>query len=107
MSISAREAHGTLFSLIERVNEDCEAVEIDFSKGNAIRMSVDCSMPTAAPVAGRPRSTISIVPTGEPERIRSGIRRRGKRINTLVDACLREPFSGSGKPEHLRCRAQG
>lgn len=30
-----------------------------------------------------------------------------KRINTLIDACLREPFSGIGKPEQLRYDTQG
>lgn len=25
-----------------------------------------------------------------------------KRINTLIDACLREPFAGIGKPEQLK-----
>ena len=30
-----------------------------------------------------------------------------KRINTLIDACLREPFAGIGKPEQLKYGAQG
>jgi len=30
-----------------------------------------------------------------------------KRINTLIDACLREPFEGIGKPEQLKYGAQG
>jgi toxin YoeB len=30
-----------------------------------------------------------------------------ERINTLVDACLREPFVGIGKPEQLEYGAQG
>jgi toxin YoeB len=30
-----------------------------------------------------------------------------KRINTLIDACLRDPFSGIGKPEQLKYGAQG
>lgn len=30
-----------------------------------------------------------------------------KRINTLIDACLREPFSGIGKPEQLKYGAEG
>lgn len=34
-------------------------------------------------------------------------RRILKRINTLIDACLREPFAGIGKPEQLRYGAQG
>ncbi|MFC2607896.1 MAG: Txe/YoeB family addiction module toxin, partial [Selenomonas sp.] len=29
-------------------------------------------------------------------------RRILKRINTLIDACLREPLSGIGKPEQLK-----
>lgn len=29
-----------------------------------------------------------------------------KRINTLIDACLRDPFSGIGKPEQLKYGAQ-
>ncbi len=34
-------------------------------------------------------------------------RRILERINLLVDACLREPFEGIGKPEQLRYGAQG
>ena len=34
-------------------------------------------------------------------------RRIVKRINTLIDACLRDPFSGMGKPEPLKYGAQG
>lgn len=30
-----------------------------------------------------------------------------KRINTLIDACLRESFSGIGKPEQLKYGAVG
>jgi len=30
-----------------------------------------------------------------------------KRINTVIDACLREPFAGIGKPEQLKYGAQG
>lgn len=30
-----------------------------------------------------------------------------KRINTLIDACLREPFAGIGKPEQLKYGAHG
>lgn len=30
-----------------------------------------------------------------------------KRINTLIDACLREPFSGIGKREQLKYGAEG
>lgn len=30
-----------------------------------------------------------------------------KRINTLIDACLREPFAGIGKTEQLKYGAQG
>ncbi|WP_367404244.1 Txe/YoeB family addiction module toxin [Kocuria marina] len=30
-----------------------------------------------------------------------------KRINLLIDACLREPFEGIGKPEQLKYGAQG
>lgn len=41
MSISASEARRTLFPLIERVNEDRDAVEIVSRKGNAVIMSAD------------------------------------------------------------------
>lgn len=41
MSISASEARKTLFPLIERVNEDREAVEIVSRKGNAVLMAAD------------------------------------------------------------------
>lgn len=41
MSISASEARRTLFPLIERVNEDREAVEIVSRKGNAVLMPAD------------------------------------------------------------------
>ena len=34
-------------------------------------------------------------------------RRILKRINLLIDACLRDPFDGIGKPEQLRYGAQG
>lgn len=34
-------------------------------------------------------------------------RRVLKRINVLVDACLRDPFEGIGKPEQLKYGAQG
>lgn len=34
-------------------------------------------------------------------------RRTLKRINTLIDASLREPFIGIGKPEQLKYGAQG
>ena len=34
-------------------------------------------------------------------------RRIVKRINTLIDACLRDPFGGIGKPEPLKYGAQG
>jgi len=34
-------------------------------------------------------------------------RRVLKRINTLIDACLREPYEGIGKPEQLKYGAQG
>lgn len=30
-----------------------------------------------------------------------------ERINTLIDACLRDPFAGIGKPEQLKYGAQG
>jgi len=30
-----------------------------------------------------------------------------KRINTLIDACLCDPFSGIGKPEQLKYGAEG
>ena len=30
-----------------------------------------------------------------------------KRVNTRIDACLREPFAGIGKPEQLNSGAQG
>lgn len=29
-----------------------------------------------------------------------------KHINTLIDACLRDPFSGIGKPEQVKCGVQ-
>ncbi|UQN29874.1 type II toxin-antitoxin system Phd/YefM family antitoxin [Brachybacterium kimchii] len=41
MSVSASEARRTLFPLIERVNEDRDAVEIVSRKGNAVLMSAD------------------------------------------------------------------
>ncbi|WP_153505886.1 type II toxin-antitoxin system Phd/YefM family antitoxin [Cumulibacter manganitolerans] len=41
MSISASEARKTLFPLIERVNNDREAVEIVSRKGNAVLMPAD------------------------------------------------------------------
>ena len=34
-------------------------------------------------------------------------RRILKRINTLIDACLRDPFDGIGKPEQLKYGAPG
>lgn len=34
-------------------------------------------------------------------------RRLLKRINTLIDACLRDPFEGIGKPEQLKYGAAG
>jgi len=34
-------------------------------------------------------------------------RRLLKRINMLIDACLREPFEGIGKPEQLKYGALG
>lgn len=37
----------------------------------------------------------------------SADRRVLKRINTLIDACLRAPFDGIGKPEQLKYGAQG
>lgn len=39
MSISASEARRTLFPLIERVNNNCEAIEIVSRAGNAVLMS--------------------------------------------------------------------
>lgn len=41
MSLSASEARRTLFPLIERVNEDRDAVEIVSRKGNAVLMSAE------------------------------------------------------------------
>ncbi len=41
MSISASEARKTLFPLIERVNQDREAIEIVSRKGNAVLMPAD------------------------------------------------------------------
>lgn len=41
MSISASEARKTLFPLIERINEDRDAVEIVSRKGNAVLMPAD------------------------------------------------------------------
>ncbi|WP_030014906.1 MULTISPECIES: type II toxin-antitoxin system Phd/YefM family antitoxin [Micrococcales] len=41
MSISASEARRTLFPLIERVNDDREAVEIVSRNGNAVLMPAD------------------------------------------------------------------
>jgi antitoxin YefM len=41
MSISASEARKTLFPLIERVNEDRDAIEIISRKGNAVLMAAD------------------------------------------------------------------
>lgn len=41
MSISASEARRTLFLLIERVNDNHEAVEIVSRKGNAVLMPAD------------------------------------------------------------------
>lgn len=34
-------------------------------------------------------------------------RRILKRINLLIEACLREPFAGIGKPEQLKYGARG
>lgn len=34
-------------------------------------------------------------------------RRVLKRVNTLIDSCLREPLAGIGKPEQLKYGAQG
>ena len=61
MLISASEARRTLFSLIERVNEDRDAVEIVSRKGNVVSMAAD--------------------------------RQIVKRVNTLINACLRERFT--------------
>ncbi|BAU95675.1 prevent-host-death family protein [Corynebacterium suranareeae] len=41
MSISASEARKTLFPLIEKVNNDREAIEIVSRKGNAVLMPAD------------------------------------------------------------------
>lgn len=41
MSISASEARKTLFPLIERINDDREAVEIVSRKGNAVLIPAD------------------------------------------------------------------
>ena len=41
MSISASEARKTLFPLIQRVNEDRDAVEIVSRKGNAVLMPAE------------------------------------------------------------------
>lgn len=41
MSISASEARKTLFPLIQRVNEDRDAVEIVSRSGNAVLMAAD------------------------------------------------------------------
>lgn len=41
MSMSASEARKTLFPLIERINDDQEAVEIVSRKGNAVLMPAD------------------------------------------------------------------
>lgn len=41
MSISASEARRTLFPLIERINDDRNAVEIVSRKGNAVLMPAD------------------------------------------------------------------
>lgn len=41
MSISASEARRTLYPLIERVNEDRDAVEIVSRQGNAVLMAAD------------------------------------------------------------------
>ena len=41
MSISASEARRTLFPLIEKVNQDRDAVEIVSRNGNAVLMSAD------------------------------------------------------------------
>ena len=41
MSISASEARRTLFPLIERVNDDRDAVEIVSRHGNAVLMAAD------------------------------------------------------------------
>lgn len=38
---------------------------------------------------------------------RTADRKVVKRINTLIDACFREPFAGIGKPEQLKYGAQG
>ncbi|WP_295108078.1 Txe/YoeB family addiction module toxin [uncultured Kocuria sp.] len=37
----------------------------------------------------------------------SADRRILKRINLLIDACLRDPFEGIGKPEQLKYGARG
>ncbi|MCZ4151257.1 toxin RelK [Escherichia coli] len=34
-------------------------------------------------------------------------RRVLKRVNTLIEACLRDPFQGIGKPEQLKFGASG
>lgn len=34
-------------------------------------------------------------------------RRVFKRVNTLIDACLRDPFDGIGKPAQFKYGAQG
>lgn len=41
MSISASEARKTLYPLIQRVNEDRDAIEIVSRKGNAVLMPAD------------------------------------------------------------------
>lgn len=37
----------------------------------------------------------------------TGDRKILERVNTLMDACLREPFAGVGKPAQLEYGAQG
>ena len=41
MSVTASEARKQLFSLIEKVNNDCVSVEITSRRGNAVLISAD------------------------------------------------------------------
>ena len=133
MAISASEARKNLFPLIERVNDDHVPIEITSKHGSAVLMSraefdaLEDRVPAPGP-SEREAAPESLTQALQGERrfttssdatrlhadrvgrlsVLAGPRPRvQERINRLLEATLRDPFSGIGKPEQLRHVLQG
>lgn len=99
MSLRASEARKTLVPLIGRGDADRDAVEIVSRKGNVVLMPADGDAWVRLVSDRSAREDYTHWQTTD--------RKVRTRINTLIDAGLRDPFEGIGKPGQLKYGAAG